>query len=81
LAREPRCSSLYACADEWFIATNWVGRGPYRLSFFVGLYGSTKFALEGLTESYRYELAPFGIDAVIVEPGTYPITISKNRIT
>src|SRR2546430_10562875 len=29
---------------------------------FLGLYGATKFALEGLTESYRYELEPFGID-------------------
>ena len=53
-----------------------------RIAFpFLGLYGATKFALEGLTESYRYELAPFGIDAVIVEPGTYPTTISKNRVT
>src|SRR5713226_7262167 len=24
---------LYACAEEWFIATNWFGCGPYRLSF------------------------------------------------
>jgi NAD(P)-dependent dehydrogenase (short-subunit alcohol dehydrogenase family) len=46
---------------------------------FLGLYGATKFALEGLTETYRYELAPFGIDAAIVEPGTYPTTISANR--
>ena len=46
---------------------------------FLGLYGATKFALEGLTESYRYELAPFGIDAAIIEPGTYPTTISANR--
>src|SRR3989440_11697732 len=45
----------------------------------LGLYGATKFALEGLTESYRYELAPFGIDAAIIEPGTYPTTISANR--
>lgn len=51
-----------------------------RLAFpFIGLYGATKFALEGLTESYRYELAPFGIDAAILEPGTYPTTISANR--
>src|SRR2546425_8776688 len=42
---------------------------------FLGLYGATKFALEGLTESYRYELAPFGIDAAIIEPGTYPTPI------
>ena len=48
---------------------------------FMGLYGATKFALEGLTETFRYELAPFGIDSVIVEPGTYPTTISKNRVS
>src|SRR5712692_1282889 len=49
---------------------------------FLGLYGATKFALEGLTESYRYELAPFGIDAAIIEPGTYPTTsIGANRRT
>jgi NAD(P)-dependent dehydrogenase (short-subunit alcohol dehydrogenase family) len=46
---------------------------------FYGLYAATKFALEALTESYRYELAPFGIDAAIIEPGTYPTTISANR--
>src|SRR6266702_1001624 len=46
---------------------------------FLGLYGATKFALEGLTESYRYELAPFGIDAAIIEAGTYPTTISAKR--
>ncbi len=48
---------------------------------FLGLYGATKFALEGLTESYRYELAPFGIDAAIIEPGTFPTSISVNLQT
>lgn len=46
---------------------------------FIGLYAATKFALEGLTESYRSELAPFGIDAAIIEPGTYPTSISAKR--
>src|SRR5690349_17441835 len=46
---------------------------------FLGLYGATKFALEGLTESYRYELAPFGIDAAIIEPGTYPTPIEAKH--
>ncbi len=32
-------------------------------------YVSTKFALEGLSESMSYELEPFGIKVVIVEPG------------
>ncbi len=48
---------------------------------FAGLYTATKFALEGLTESYRDELAPFGIDAAIVEPGTYPTPISDNAVS
>jgi NAD(P)-dependent dehydrogenase (short-subunit alcohol dehydrogenase family) len=59
-----------------------VGSIVGRLAFpFLGLYGATKFALEGLTESYRYELAALGIDAVIVEPGTFPTNISANRQT
>jgi NAD(P)-dependent dehydrogenase (short-subunit alcohol dehydrogenase family) len=32
-------------------------------------YISSKFALEGLSESLRYELEPFGIKTVIIEPG------------
>jgi NAD(P)-dependent dehydrogenase (short-subunit alcohol dehydrogenase family) len=56
-----------------------VGSVAGRLAFpFVGLYGATKFAIEGLTESYRYELAPLGIDAVVVEPGTYPTNLSAS---
>ena len=48
---------------------------------FYGIYAATKFALEALTESYRYELAPFGIDAAIIEPGTYPTSIfAKQQI-
>lgn len=46
---------------------------------FMGLYVATKFALEGLTESYRDELAPFGIDAAIIEPGTYPTPITEKH--
>ena len=46
---------------------------------FLGLYGATKFALEGLTESYRDELAPFGIDAALIEPGTYPTPIGAKH--
>ncbi|MGI0073391.1 MAG: SDR family oxidoreductase [Nitrosotalea sp.] len=32
-------------------------------------YISSKFALEGLSESMRYELAPYGIKTIIIEPG------------
>ncbi len=36
-----------------------------------GVYGSTKFAVEGLSESLATELAPFGIKVTIVEPGFF----------
>ncbi|KRT61326.1 MAG: short-chain dehydrogenase/reductase SDR [Thaumarchaeota archaeon CSP1-1] len=32
-------------------------------------YISSKFALEGLSECMRYELSPFGIKTIIIEPG------------
>ena len=32
-------------------------------------YISSKFALEGLSESMRYEMSPFGIKTIIIEPG------------
>jgi len=32
-------------------------------------YISSKFALEGLSESLRFELMPFGVNVVIIEPG------------
>ncbi len=32
-------------------------------------YHATKFALEGLSDSLRMELHPFGIDVVVIEPG------------
>jgi short-subunit dehydrogenase len=33
------------------------------------IYVSTKFALEGLSESISYELQPFGIKVILIEPG------------
>jgi NAD(P)-dependent dehydrogenase (short-subunit alcohol dehydrogenase family) len=36
-----------------------------------GIYASTKFAVEGLTESLAMELAPLGIYATTVEPGFF----------
>ena len=36
---------------------------------FGGWYHATKFAVEGFSNCLRMELAPFGIDVVVVEPG------------
>jgi NAD(P)-dependent dehydrogenase (short-subunit alcohol dehydrogenase family) len=36
-----------------------------------GVYCSTKFAIEGLTETLAKELAPLGIKATVVEPGFF----------
>lgn len=36
-----------------------------------GVYGATKFAVEGLTEALALELAPLGIRATVVEPGFF----------
>jgi NAD(P)-dependent dehydrogenase (short-subunit alcohol dehydrogenase family) len=46
------------------------GLGRFVLPF-NGLYSATKFALEAIAETYRYELAASGVDSVIVEPGVY----------
>ena len=34
-----------------------------------GAYHATKYALEALSDALRYEVRPFGIDVVIIEPG------------
>jgi NAD(P)-dependent dehydrogenase (short-subunit alcohol dehydrogenase family) len=47
-----------------------ISSGAGRFGFPSGsAYVSTKFAIEGLSESMLYELEPFGIKVVIVEPG------------
>jgi NAD(P)-dependent dehydrogenase (short-subunit alcohol dehydrogenase family) len=41
----------------------------------VGSYSASKFALEGWTESLRYEMKPLGIQVVLVEPGAFETDI------
>jgi NAD(P)-dependent dehydrogenase (short-subunit alcohol dehydrogenase family) len=44
-------------------------------------YAASKFALETLAESYHYELAPLGIESIIVEPGSYSTNFEANKQT
>jgi NAD(P)-dependent dehydrogenase (short-subunit alcohol dehydrogenase family) len=48
---------------------------PYR-----GLYSASKAAVDRITEALRIELAPFGIQACVVQPGGVKTDINKNRI-
>ena len=44
-----------------------------RVTFhFFGIYGASKFAVEALTDSFRYEVSQLGIDVVLVQPSAYP---------
>lgn len=44
------------------------------------VYNSTKFALEGLSESLAYEIEPYGISVVLIEPGVINSNFAKNII-
>lgn len=46
---------------------------------FSGLYSASKFALEGLHESLRFELRPFGVRVVLIEPGDFDTALPANR--
>jgi NAD(P)-dependent dehydrogenase (short-subunit alcohol dehydrogenase family) len=46
-----------------------------------GIYHASKWGLEGMSEAMRYELAPLGIDVVIVEPGPFSTNFFGNLST
>ncbi len=47
----------------------------FSASPFFSAYNCSKFALEAFSESLRYELQLFGIDVLLVQPGTYKTKI------
>src|SRR5262245_20819055 len=47
---------------------------------FVPYYSASKFALDGLIEALRGEIAPFGIQATVVHPGDLNTAFGANRI-
>jgi NAD(P)-dependent dehydrogenase (short-subunit alcohol dehydrogenase family) len=55
------------------------GLGRYVLPF-LAPYALTKFALECMTDSYAMELAPFGIEFSLVQPGGFPTDFMGNGV-
>lgn len=51
--------------------------GRIAVPFHSGYHG-TKFVLEGLSESIQYELEPFGIQIIVIEPGAVGSGFWKN---
>jgi NAD(P)-dependent dehydrogenase (short-subunit alcohol dehydrogenase family) len=51
------------------------------VSPFSTLYAASKWALEALAEGYHYELAPFGIESIIIEPALFATEILANLPT
>jgi NAD(P)-dependent dehydrogenase (short-subunit alcohol dehydrogenase family) len=46
----------------------------------ISAYVSTKFAVEGLSESIAYELEPFGIKVILIEPGFVRTNIANAEV-
>ncbi len=53
-----------------------------RVTFpFLGIYGASKFAVEALTDSLRYEVSQLGVEVVEVQPSGYPTNFFANMQT
>jgi len=48
---------------------------------FGGLYAASKHALEAATEALHFELSPFGVRVVLIEPGQYATELLDNMAT
>jgi len=54
--------------------------GRITLPYF-GVYNSTKYAVESLSDALRYELRPFGIDVALIEPGVIRTNFEATAIS
>jgi NAD(P)-dependent dehydrogenase (short-subunit alcohol dehydrogenase family) len=46
----------------------------------ISAYVGIKYALEGLTESIAYEVEPFGIKVILIEPGPIDSSFMKGSV-
>src|SRR3989344_7707510 len=44
-----------------------------------GIYSASKYAVESLTETLRFELSQFSIKVTAIEPGSYDTSFTQNR--
>jgi NAD(P)-dependent dehydrogenase (short-subunit alcohol dehydrogenase family) len=59
----------------WVVNMSSVG-GRLALPLF-GPYSSSKFALEAMSDALRYELIPFGVQVILIEPGIIRTNMEK----
>lgn len=68
--RERRAGKLIAMASL-------VGRIPFP---FESIYSATKFAVEGMVQSFKFELEPFGIKVALIEPAQVSTGFAKKSL-
>lgn len=68
--RERRAGKLIAIASL-------VGRIPFP---FESIYSATKFAVEGMVQSFKFELEPFGIKVALIEPAQVSTGFAKKSL-
>jgi short-subunit dehydrogenase len=59
----------YMRENNWGKIINISSIGGKLAGPFGGWYHASKFAIEGLSDSLRNEVKPFGIDVIVIEPG------------
>ena len=85
-------SAVVAVAVLITLAAVWAGDAPTMIAASVygisligmfvcsAIYNMSKYAVEGITNTLRYELAPFGIQATSIEPGAVATGMTANPV-